>query len=329
MTKEELQTASENTSVYARVSPENKVQIVDAIKANGHISSMTGDGVNDAPALKRADIGVAMGITGTEVAKSAADMILTDDNFSTIVRAVEEGRVIFSNIRKVVSFLLSCNFGDILVIFLTNLILGPEYTPLMPIQLLWLNLVTDSFPALALGQERAEEGIMKLPPRRPDDKILDKEMLLSIVVQALAIMVTVFAAFNLGRIFYPDLYLDGGALVSGFSFMPLAGTEPSMGAHTFAFIGLIMAELIRAYSSRSERHSVFSLGFFSNSTLNKGVLLSLVLTLAVLYLPFMSDAFNTIPLQLRDWAVILSLVLIPFAAGEIFKLAYHRRDKKR
>ena len=329
MTREELQMVSENTSVYARVSPENKVQIVDAIKANGHISSMTGDGVNDAPALKRADIGVAMGITGTEVAKSAADMILTDDNFSTIVHAVKEGRVIFSNIRKVVSFLLSCNFGEILIIFLTNMILGPEYTPLLPIQLLWLNLVTDSFPALALGQERAEDGIMKLPPRSPEDKILDKEMLLSIVVQALAIMVTVFAAFNLGRIFYPDLYLEGGALVSGFHFMPLAGTEPSMGAHTYAFISLVMAELVRAYSSRSERHSVFGLGFFSNPTLNKAILLSLILTLAVVYLPFMGDAFHTVPLQLRDWAVILSLVLLPFAAGEIFKLTYHRNDKKR
>ncbi len=329
MTKEELRLASENTSVYARVSPENKVQIVDAIKANGHISSMTGDGVNDAPALKRADIGVAMGITGTEVAKSAADMILTDDNFSTIVHAVEEGRVIFSNIRKVVSFLLSCNIGEILVIFLTNMILGPEYTPLMPIQLLWLNLVTDSFPALALGQERAEEGIMKLPPRSPDAKILDKEMRASITIQALAIMVTVFAAFNLGRIFYPDVYLSGGALVSGFNFMPLAGTQPSFGAHTYAFICLVMAELVRAYSSRSERHSVFGLGFFSNSTLNKGVLLSVVLTLAVVYLPFMSDAFHTIPLQLRDWGVILSLVLIPFVAGEIFKLVYHRNDRKK
>ena len=256
-------------------------------------------------------------------------MILTDDNFSTIVHAVKEGRVIFSNIRKVVSFLLSCNFGEILIIFLTNMILGPEYTPLLPIQLLWLNLVTDSFPALALGQERAEDGIMKLPPRSPEDKILDKEMLLSIVVQALAIMVTVFAAFNLGRIFYPDLYLEGGALVSGFHFMPLAGTEPSMGAHTYAFISLVMAELVRAYSSRSERHSVFGLGFFSNPTLNKAILLSLILTLAVVYLPFMGDAFHTVPLQLRDWAVILSLVLLPFAAGEIFKLTYHRNDKKR
>lgn len=327
MTPEELQEASEHTSVYARVSPENKVQIVDALKSKGHISSMTGDGVNDAPALKRADIGVAMGITGTEVAKTAADMILTDDNFSTIVRAVEEGRVIYSNIRKVVSFLLSCNVGEILVIFITNMILGPEYTPLMPIQLLWLNLVTDSFPALALGQERAEEGIMKLPPRSPDAKILDKEMRASIAVQALAIMVTVFAAFNLGRIFYPDVYLVSNAKVSGFSFMPLAGTQPSVGAHTYAFICLVLAELIRAFSSRSERHSVFSLGVFSNSTLNKAILLSVVLTLAVVYLPFMNEPFYTIPLKLRDWGMILSLILIPFAAGEIFKMIYHRRER--
>ena len=329
MSPGELAEASEHTSVYARVSPENKVQIVDALKTEGHISSMTGDGVNDAPALKRADIGVAMGITGTEVAKTASDMILTDDNFSTIVRAVEEGRVIYSNIRKVVSFLLSCNVGEILVIFITNMILGPEYTPLMPIQLLWLNLVTDSFPALALGQERAEEGIMKLPPRKADAKILDREMRASIVVQSIAILVTVFAAFNLGRIFYPDVYLDGGMSVANFSFMPLRGTQPSVGAHTFAFICLILAELVRAYSSRSERHSVFSLGFFSNATLNKAILLSLGLTLAVVYLPFMNDPFYTIPLQLRDWGVILTLILIPFVAGEIFKKLYHRSGKKR
>lgn len=329
MTVEELQEVSEYTSVYARVSPENKVQIVDALKAKGHISSMTGDGVNDAPALKRADIGVAMGITGTEVAKTAADMILTDDNFSTIVRAVEEGRVIYSNIRKVVSFLLSCNVGEILVIFITNMILGPEYTPLMPIQLLWLNLVTDSFPALALGQERAEEGIMKLPPRRADAKILDKEMKTSIAVQATAILLTVFAAFNLGRIFYPDVYLHSGMSVANFSFMPLANTQPSMGAHTYAFICLILAELVRAYSSRSERHSVFSLGVFSNATLNKAIIISVALTLAVVYLPFMNDPFYTIPLQVFDWGMILTLVLIPFAAGEIFKKLYHRNDREK
>lgn len=329
MTKEELQQASEHTSVYARVSPENKVQIVDALKQKGHISSMTGDGVNDAPALKRADIGVSMGITGTEVAKTASDMILTDDNFSTIVRAVEEGRVIYSNIRKVVSFLLSCNVGEILVIFITNMILGPEYTPLMPIQLLWLNLVTDSFPALALGQEQAEAGIMKLPPRKSDARILNKEMKASIAVQSLAILVTVFAAFNLGRIFYPDVYLHNNMSVANFNFMPLAGTEPSMGAHTYAFICLILAELVRAYSSRSERHSVFSLGVFSNSTLNKAIAISLALTLAVVYLPFMNDPFHTIPLHLRDWGLILTLVLIPFTAGEIFKKIYHRSGKKR
>ena len=170
---------------------------------------------------------------------------------------------------------------------------------------------------------------MKLPPRKADAKILDREMRAAIVVQSIAILVTVFAAFNLGRIFYPDVYLDGGMSVANFSFMPLRGTQPSVGAHTFAFICLILAELVRAYSSRSERHSVFSLGFFSNATLNKAILLSLGLTLAVVYLPFMNDPFYTIPLQLRDWGVILTLVLIPFAAGEIFKKLYHRSGKKR
>ena len=157
MSDGELTEAARSTTVYARVSPEHKVRIVEALKRSDRIVSMTGDGVNDAPALKRADIGVAMGITGTDVAKGAADMILTDDNFGTIVNAVEEGRVIYANIRKVVSFLLSCNVGEILVIFITTMIMGPSFTPLLPVQLLWLNLVTDS-SALALGRERQKKG---------------------------------------------------------------------------------------------------------------------------------------------------------------------------
>lgn len=324
MSDDELYETAEHASVYARVSPEHKVRIVEALKKAGRIVSMTGDGVNDAPALKRADIGVAMGITGTEVAKGASDMILTDDNFGTIVSAVEEGRVIYANIRKVVSFLLSCNVGEILVIFLTTMLFGPAFAPLFPVQLLWLNLVTDSFPALALGRERAEEGIMQLPPRRKDERIVDRGMTWSIVLQAAAIFVTVFIAFNIGRYFYPDLMADD-SLVTQFSFMPQKGAQPSWGAHTYAFVALIMSELFRVFSARSETQSVFHLGFFSNRTLNQAFGVSFLLTLAVVYIPFLDRYFKTIPLGLRDWGIILVLVVLPFIAGELNKVRARRR----
>jgi Ca2+-transporting ATPase len=333
MSDDDLTEAAKSATVYARVSPEHKVRIVEALKRSDRIVSMTGDGVNDAPALKRADIGVAMGITGTEVAKGAADMILTDDNFGTIVNAVEEGRVIYSNIRKVVNFLLSCNVGEILVIFITTMIMGPAFAPLLPVQLLWLNLVTDSFPALALGRERSEEGIMLQPPRRKSERIIDKTMTWSIVVQAIALFVTVFAAFNIGRFLYPDNLVINGKIafdrtVSMFSFLPLADTAPSWGARTFAFISLTLAEILRVFSNRSETVSVFKQGFFSNVTLNKASLLSLGLTLFVVYMPFIDVYFKTIPLGLRDWGILIALILIPFFAGELFKSVYHR-DKRR
>lgn len=324
MSQEELVEIVSDTTVYARVSPEHKVRIVEALRSANHISSMTGDGVNDAPALKEADIGVAMGITGTEVAKGSADMILTDDNFATIVHAVEEGRIIYSNIRKFVNFLLSCNVGEILVIFITNLLLGPAFTPLAPIQLLWLNLVTDSFPALALGRERGEDDVMEKPPRPNDAKILDRDMMWSILNQAAAIFVAVFAAFQIGRFIYPDVMINAQeqitAHASSFSFLPFAGYLPSWGARTYAFITLIMAELFRAYSSRSEDYSVFHLGLFSNATLNKAVLISFALTLSVVYLHFLQPLFYTISLTVPDWLRIMGLALFPFFAGELYKL---------
>lgn len=324
MSQEKLVEIVSDTTVYARVSPEHKVRIVEALRAADHISSMTGDGVNDAPALKEADIGVAMGITGTEVAKGSADMILTDDNFATIVHAVEEGRVIYSNIRKFVNFLLSCNVGEILVIFITNLLLGPAFTPLRPIQLLWLNLVTDSFPALALGREKGEDDIMKHPPRAHDAKILDLKMLGAIINQSIAILIAVFAAFQIGRLAYPDVMMNAQeqitAYAGSFSFFPTKGYLPSTGACTYAFITLIIAELFRAYSSRSEDYSVFSLGLLSNSTLNKAFLLSFGLTLAVVYLPIAQPLFYTISLNVADWLRILALALFPFVSGELYKM---------
>ena len=345
----ELRELVEHTAVYARVSPEHKVKIVAALRENGHITSMTGDGVNDAPALKQADIGVAMGITGTEVAKSTAEMILTDDNFATIVSAVSEGRVIFSNIRKFVTFLLSCNMGEVLVIFLSTMILGPTFAPLSPIQLLWLNLVTDSFPALALGSEAPEADIMDRKPRGKKESIINRDMLEQVAVQAVAIFLTVFIAFNIGRFFYLDWVLnDAGEVINAageaiehkgdynelavtvesFKFIPEANTRPSHGAETLAFAVLIMAELMRAYSSRSERYSVFEIGLFSNKAMVRATLLSFALLLVVLYVPFLETIFEVVPPTFRDWVVILPLMLVPFAVGELHKFIRYREERK-
>ncbi|NPV93549.1 MAG: cation-translocating P-type ATPase [Firmicutes bacterium] len=327
MSDDDLRKVVEHTAVFARVSPEHKVKIVAALRDTGHIDSMTGDGVNDAPALKQADIGVAMGITGTEVAKGTADMILTDDNFATIVAAVEEGRVIFSNIRKFVSFLLSCNVGEILVIFITTLLLGPAFSPLSPIQLLWLNLLTDSFPALALGAEAAEKDIMECKPRKRSESIINKDMIMTIVFQSIAIFGAVFTAFEFGRYFYPDI-LANGLTATSWSFIPAAEAIPSHGARTFAFVTLITAELLRAYSSRSTRHSVFSLGFFSNKSMVKATLVSLVLLMAVIYVDFLDIIFETLELLPRDWGVIIPLAVVPFVFGELFKWIYFRGERR-
>lgn len=337
MSDEELENVCEEVPVYARVSPEHKVKIVSALKKRGHAASMTGDGVNDAPALKQADIGVAMGITGTEVAKGSADMILTDDNFATIVSAVREGRIIYSNIRKFVSFLLSCNVGEILVIFFTNLLLGPTYAPLLPIQLLWLNLVTDSFPALALGQEKGEADIMEQPPRDRKERIINKEMVGAILVQAIAIFIAVFIAFQFGRYFYPDFHTvdhevivdaqGNPELIEQFHFFAAEHGAPSTGARTFAFLTLITAELIRAFSCRSERHSVFKLGLFTNKTMNKSIIVAFALMLLVVFVPTLNELFHTIRPNLRDCLIMLGLAFIPFAAGELYKLIVHRNHK--
>ncbi|MGI6334853.1 MAG: cation-translocating P-type ATPase [Saccharofermentanales bacterium] len=314
MSDEDLIQAVEKTAVYARVSPDHKVRIVTALRQNGHIASMTGDGVNDALALKSADIGVAMGITGTDVAKGTADMILTDDNFATIVAAVKEGRILYSNIRKFVGFLLSCNVGEILVIFLVSLLMGPAMVPLLPIQLLWLNLVTDSFPALALGQEKGEPDIMEQKPRRQKEPILNSTMIRTIIIQAVAIFVSTFSAFRIGLAIY-GRDIDGG---------------PSNGARTFAFVTLILAELFRSYSARSEHLPVLKIGVFTNATLNKAILLSLALLMAVIYVPILDPIFHTISLSLLDWAIIIPLAFVPFLAAEadkFFRLVREKRQK--
>lgn len=301
----------ENTSVYARVSPEHKVRIVDALKRKGHIASMTGDGVNDAMALKKADIGVAMGIMGTDVAKGTADIVLTDDNFSSIVSAVEEGRIIYSNIRKFVFFLLSCNVGEILIVFLSMLAGLP--VPLVPIQLLWLNLVTDSFPALALGTEKGDSDIMTLKPRNVKTPIVDKKMIKAIAVQSLALVIAVLGAYLVGLGRYPD-YKEN---IVHLSF-----------ARTYAFTTLICAELIRAYSSRSERFTIFKMGFLTNKIMVWASVVSFVMLLAVIYIPFARPIFETTALSIRDWGIILLFCLIPFTSAEVYKVIARGLEKK-
>jgi Ca2+-transporting ATPase len=299
-----LEAVVNRVDVYARVSPQHKVRIVDALKNVGHVVAMTGDGVNDAPALKRADIGVAMGITGTDVAKETADMILTDDNFASIVSAIEEGRVIYSNIRKFVYYLLSCNVGEILIIFLAMLAGLP--LPLRPIHLLWLNLVTDGLPALALGLEAGEPGIMTRPPRPAKEPIINREMAWSTVVQAIAITATTLAGFLLGLRLYPD------SLTS---------------AQTIAFVTLISSELFRASTSRSERYPLLRLGLFSNKYMVWATLSSFALMLGVVYLPLFEPIFYTHELPLRDWLYILPLTLIPSVAAELTKWLLSRRAR--
>jgi len=303
LSDEELKELVKEKRVYARVSPEHKVKIVDALKANGEIVAMTGDGVNDALALKKADIGVSMGITGTDVAKNTADVILTDDNFASIVAAVEEGRIIYSNIKKFVFFLLSCNIGEVLIIFL-SMLFGFQ-VPLEPIQLLWLNLVTDSFPALALGMEKGDPEIMDIPPRNPNEPILDKAMIRALVIQSISICIATIGAYIWGMNKY--------------------GTDNLTMARTISFTTLITAELLRAYSSRSLTHSIFHIGVFSNKTMTRSTLLSFLLLLVVIYVPFLQPIFDTYTVGLADWFMIIVFSAIPLAIGELYKKVAYKK----
>ncbi len=302
LSDEELAGRVDQLDVCCRVSPQHKTRIVDALKARGHVVAMTGDGVNDAPALKRANIGVAMGIVGSDVAKQTADMILTDDNFASIVAAIEQGRIIYSNIRKFVYFLLACNIGEILIIFGAMLIGLP--IPLRPVQLLWLNLVTDGAPALALGLEKGDPDIMKYPPRSPQEPVINRDMAIGIGVVGLVDAVAVLAVFFLALQRYP------GQL---------------MAAQTIAFVTLCASELLRAFTARSERHSVFSIGVFSNRAMLWAVGVSFLLVLMVVYVPFLRPFFDTVPLTANDWLFMLPFFLASPLAMELLKLHFRRR----
>jgi Ca2+-transporting ATPase len=301
----ELAAKADTLEVCCRVSPQHKMRIVDAFKSRDHVVAMTGDGVNDAPALKRANIGVAMGITGTDVTKQTADMVLTDDNYASIVTAIEQGRIIYSNIRKFVYFLLACNAGEILIIFGAMLMGLP--IPLRPVHLLWLNLVSDGAPALALGMEKGDKDIMKYPPRPPKEPVINRDMAIGIGVIALVDAIAILSVFYLALQRYPG-HLEA--------------------AQTIAFVTLCTSELIRAYTGRSEYQSIFSIGVFSNPWMNWAVLASFTLVLMVTYVPFLQPFFDTVPLSLDDWLFMLPFFFASPIAMELVKLYFRRRTPR-
>ncbi|MCJ7693958.1 MAG: cation-translocating P-type ATPase [Anaerolineaceae bacterium] len=326
LSDEEMIEVAKITDVYARVSPEHKMRIVDALRANDEIVAMTGDGVNDAPAIKRSDIGVAMGITGTDVAKETADMVLTDDNYASIVSAVEQGRVIYSNIRKFVYYLLSCNAAEIMVLFLATLFGWP--LPLTAIQLLWLNLVTDGAPALALGSEKGDPDIMLQKPRPPKEPIINKYMQLGILVQTIAITAATLGAFFVGLLADLNYAGLGKTLADVIAFKDW-GSIAITNAESMAFVTLSMSELLRAFTARSEYFPLLKIGVFKNKLMNWAVLASFVLILLVIYVPFLQGIFNTHSLTWLQWAEMAPLILLPSVAAELLKaITFKRREKE-
>ena len=293
---DDLDRVLDEVGVYGRVAPEHKVAIVGAFRRRGEIVAMTGDGVNDAPALKRADIGVAMGRVGTEVAKEASDMVLADDNFATIVEAIEEGRTIYSNIAKFVVYLLSCNVGELVTITAAMLMRLPVI--LRPVHILWLNLVTDSFPALALGFEPGEPDAMRRPPRPPDEPLLTRKRWVTVIVQALLIALSTLGIFVYG----------------------LSASGDAAYARTLAFATLASAEVLRAYTARSETQTLSKIGVFSNSAMTLGTSVSFLLIIAVVQIPGLNRVFSTVGLSLRDWLMVLGFGLIPAIGNELRKV---------
>ncbi len=295
MSDEELDKNVQNIAVYARVSPENKIRIVKAWQRKGKVVSMTGDGVNDAPALKAADIGCAMGITGTDVAKGAADITLVDDNFATIVDAVKEGRGIYANIKKVVGYLLGTNISELIVVFLAVLVW--KETPFVAVQLLWINLVTDSLPAIALGVEKVEDDVMNQAPKPKNESIFAHGVGLRIALQGFMFSAIVLAAFFIGK------SITGGS---------------SIGGSTLAFMVFALVETFHAFNMRSD-HSIFKIGLFSNKQMNWSALVSLLLVAVVLFTPGVVTAFNMMYLPYYGYLIGLGLSLIPMIIMECSK----------
>ena len=301
MSETELDEQVEHISVYARVSPENKIRIVKAWQRKGQVVSMTGDGVNDAPALKAADIGCAMGITGTDVAKGAADMTLTDDNFATIVDAVREGRGIYANIKKVVGFLLGTNIGEVILVFVAMLVW--HEAPLLSMQLLWINLVTDSLPAIALGMEPVESDVMDHKPKPKSEGLFAGGLGIRVALLGVMFATLSLVAFYLGsRVLTP------------------AGMDPLSVGRTMTFIVMAASQVVHAYNMRSDK-SLFKIGAFGNSKLNLAALASLLMVCLVLFVPGVNTVFGLVPLNLQLYLIALGLVLVPVVVMELCKLA--------
>ncbi len=300
MPQELLEQDVDKFAVYARVSPEHKMRIVKAWQKKGMVVAMTGDGVNDAPALKVADIGCAMGITGTDVAKGAADMILTDDNFATIVKAVEQGRGIYSNIKKAIHYLLSCNIGEIVTLFLATLF-NFHQPPLVAVQLLWLNLVTDSLPALALGMEPVEPSVMSEKPRSASEPLFNRAFSIRLAWQGVMVGLLTLAAYWLGEYVLSD---------------PSAADAT---ANTMAFATLTFCQLFHAFDVRSETQSIARIGLTTNPAMNKAFLVGMVLQLSVLLIPPLMGVFQVCPLNGVEWLVVLGLSLTPLVVCETEK----------
>jgi Ca2+-transporting ATPase len=292
----ELKRRIRSLRVFARVWPEQKLKIVRALQESGEVTAMTGDGVNDAPALKKADIGVAMGITGTEVAKETSDVVLTDDNFATIVHAIKEGRVIFDNIRKFIMYLLACNVGEIFCIFVP--ILAGLHSPLRPVQILLVNLVTDGLVALSLGVDAPEPGIMKRRPRRVRTGVLSNRDIIFIMYNAAFITLAVMLAYLVG--------------------MRMGGRETGM---TMAFVTLCLDEIWRAYSFRSASRSFWQINPFTNLFLIGACFSSIAIVLAVVLVEPLQRVFGCAPLSLKEWGFALLFSFVTFVAVECWKVA--------
>jgi Ca2+-transporting ATPase len=303
LSDQELENIVAKTPVYARVSPEHKLRIVRAWRKRGEIVAMTGDGVNDAPAVKEADIGVAMGITGTDVTKEVSDMVITDDNFASIVAAVEEGRGIYDNIKKFIHYLLSCNAGEIMVMFISSLVGLPA--PLLPIHILWVNLVTDGFPALALGVDPVDPNIMARPPRKTNEGVVTRQRAILMLIQGAFIATCSLSAFCL------VLFVENEGLAR---------------ARTAAFIVLAVSQLFHSFNCRSMTESIFKIGIFTNKNLVLATGVSFILQMMVVYVPFFQKIFKTEPLGALDWVMVIAISSFPLWAMEIVKAINKKRD---